>query len=443
LDSTSKAPRLFDRLAVPPWLPRVAQTVPFRLAVVVVALAVHLAAIVILGQERFGLPFNRAPHEAPHLVHPNDVAPKQWDRLIVSRWDSGHYLSIATRGYSMCPKEGFPTANFAPYQWTCDLAFFPTYPWIGWLASFGGRVALDYTLWIVSLVCSAIFLFLWTGPPIVERMGLGPTWVSFLMLNGFTTAYCLVTVQTEPLALVLTLGALVALMRKRYLLGALVAGAATAVRVTAVSTGVAYGLALVAVTVAEWPLTGRALARRVLEMVLSGWGILALLIYYGLRFHDPFIYSHAHAATHGHHPSLARLFPPDVDQVAMAIDHPMHEGIWLAAGLLWFGLGHKEAMSRFSRPERIFCYALFVMCVGVACYGTADLAFQGMNRYLLLCIPLFFAMAATTARRPFVLVLWLLLGTWHYWNIDLCEYAGGPGNNTLNQCHAQHWIGRI
>ena len=127
----------------------------------------------------------------------------------------------------------------------------------------------------------------------------------------------------------------------------------------------------------------------------------------------------------------------------MAIDHPMHEGVWLAAGLLWFGLGHKEALQHFSIPERVFCYVLFVMCVGVAVYGTADLAFQGINRYLLLCIPLFFAMAAAMARRPFVLVLWLLLCTWHYRNIDLCEYAGGPGNNTLKQCHAQHWIGRI
>jgi hypothetical protein len=178
-------------------------------------------------------------------------------------------------------------------------------------------------------------------------------------------------------------------------------------------------------------------------MVMSGWGLIALMITFTIRFGDPFAYMHAHSQSFGHKPSLSLLLPPDVDQIALAIDHPLHEGIWAAAALLWFALGHKESMSRFRVPERVFCYALFVLCIGVAAYGTVGLAFAGMTRYLLLCLPLFFAIGAITARRPLALALWLTFGAWHYWNIDVCEYTGGPGNRTLQQCHAGHWIGRI
>jgi hypothetical protein len=439
----TKERTLLERLPVPAWLPRIARTIPFRVGLVVVCLTVHLIAITTLGRTQFHRPFDAAPDEPPHFLTPTTGIARNWDRLVVSRWDTGHYTTIALRGYTLCPKNGFPDGNFAPTQFTCDLAFYPTYPWLAWAVSLGGRLPIDWTFLAISLVCSGIFLFLWTGPWFVARMGLWPTYVSFIVLNVFTTAYTLVTAQTEPLALVLTLGAFVALMGRRFLLGALLAGAASAVRITALSTGLAYGLALIAVTVQQWPLDRRALGRRALELVASGWGVLALLGYYAFRFHDPFVYLHAHAQTHGHNPSFARLFAPDIDQVAAAIDHPLHEGVWLAAALLWFGLGHREALARFSLPERVFCYALFGICVVVAAYGTADLAFQGMNRYLILCFPLFLAIAAQTARRPFVLAVWIVICVWHYWNIDLCEYTGGPGNNTLKMCHAAHWIGRI
>jgi hypothetical protein len=66
-----------------------------------------------------------------------------------------------------------------------------------------------------------------------------------------------------------------------------------------------------------------------------------------------------------------------------------------------------------------------------------------MNRYLLLGLPLFFVIAVLSTRRPLLLALWLTFSVWHYWNSDLCEYSGGPGDRTLRQCGQAHWIGRI
>jgi len=434
-----KAPRSSDAAA----LARIVQTVPFRIALALLVLGGHLAAVVISGKHRFDAPFNAAPGRPPALLSPNDGAPANGNRLSVARWDSSNYIAIALRGYSQCPDKNLRGADLRPLLRTCNLTFYPTYPLLGWLASGGGRLPIDFALWGLSLAASAILLFLWTGPTLVERFGLWPTYVSFAVFNLFTTGFILVTMQTEPLALVFTLGAFIALARRHTTLGAALAGAATAMRITALATGLAYAAALIALTIWERPQAVAARVRRGAELLLSGWGVLALLGYYWVRFGDPFIYLHAHSQAFKHEASLAALFPPAAEKVAASLAHPLHEGVWLAAALLWFGLGHKPALARFAPVERVFLYALFFGCVGIAAYGSVGLAFAGMTRYLLLCLPLYFAIAALTARKPIVLALWLALSSWHYWNADLCEYSGGPGERTLRKCNQAHWVGRI
>ena len=424
-------------------LSRIVQTVPFRIALAAAVLGAHLCAVVVSARSRFDAPFNAAPGQPPAFRYPTDAVPQHWNRLAVSRWDSGNYIGIALRGYTLCPEGNLRGANLAPLLYTCNVGFYPTYPLLGWIASAGGRWPIDYALWFISLAASGLLLFLWTGPVLRERLGLWPTYVSFAVFNIFTTGFILVSVQTEPLALALTLGAFIALGRRRLLLGAALAGAATAIRITALAGGLAYAAALIAITLEDRPVGIRARLRRGVELIVSGWGILALLGYYGVRFGDPFIYLHAHSQSFKHEASLGRLLWPDTGRIMVSLAHPLHEGVWLVAALLWFGLGHKAALARFARAERVFLYTLFAACVGIAAYGSVGLAFAGMTRYLLLCLPLFFAIAALTARQPVVLVLWLAISGWHYWHSDLCEYTGGPGDRTLRQCHQSFWIGRI
>ena len=220
-----KAPRSSDDASPAAALPRIVQTVPFRIALALLVLGGHLAAVVISGKSRFEVPFNAAPGRPPALLGANDNSAANWNRLSVSRWDSGNYISIALRGYSQCPDKNLRGADLRPLLRTCNLTFYPTYPLLGWVASGGGRVPIDFALWGLSLAASAILLFLWTGPTLVERFGLWPTYVSFAVFNMFTTGFILVTMQTEPLALVFTLGAFIALARRRTTLGAALAGA--------------------------------------------------------------------------------------------------------------------------------------------------------------------------------------------------------------------------
>jgi hypothetical protein len=426
-----------------PRVQRLVQGVPFRVALAVVCLGGHLGAVTMLGQARFGAPFNAAPGRPPAFAHPRDLAPQRWDRLVVGRWDTGSYVGIALRGYDECPSNSLRGADLPPMLVYCAVHFYPGYPLLGRIVSLGGRIPIDYALFIVSLVASFIFLFLWTGPTLVQRLGLWPTYLSFVALNLFTTGFLLVTIQTEPVALALTFGAFLSLARRRTLTGALLAGAATAIRITALATGGAFAAALVALTIVERPTGNAAWARRALEVALSGWGIVTLFVYYGARFGDPFIYMHAHEQSFHHQGSVLQLLAPPVNLVMLALSHPLHEGMWLVGALLWFTLGHRKTLGRFPLPEQVFLYGLFTLTIGIAGYGSVGLAFVGMTRYLLLALPLFMIIGVLTARRPATLALWLLVSTWHYWEADLCIYSGGPGRHTLEQCNQQFWIGRI
>ena len=141
--------------AVETWFGRAATTVPFRLAIAAALLALQLAMAIHSG-ERFKFKFNAAPGTPPHFVNPaTDWAPANWDRLIVSRWDSGNYLELGLRGYQHCPPRG-PTLPV--HANGCNLAFYPTYGLIGrWVAAVS-RMPIDFAMWAVSLVSSFLFL---------------------------------------------------------------------------------------------------------------------------------------------------------------------------------------------------------------------------------------------------------------------------------------------
>jgi hypothetical protein len=421
------------------WLASRATTVPFRLAVALVLLGLQIALAIRSG-DRFNTRFNVAPDRPPHFQNPaTDWDPRNWDRLIVSRWDSGNYIALGLRGYQYCPPRGPTLPAKAP---GCNLAFYPTYGLLGrWLGRITG-MPIDFALWTISLVSSFLFLFLWTGKELTSRLGVAETYLALLLLNTFTSGYSLVMVQTEPLTLMLAIGAFVAFARRRHVLGALLAGAASGVRITGIAIGLAYAVGLLIDLVRERPRTVWPWVRAALLMVVCVWGQLTLMAYHAHRFGDPLTYIHAHALLFKHDPSLGALFPPNPNMVVMSMDVPHHDGIWLAAALLWFVLGHREALARFPADEQAFWYSTYLATVGIATVGMMPIALAGMHRYLLLAFPLFFAMAAVMRRRPLLLVLWVTMSAWHYWNVDLCTYTGGMGDHVLAVCHAPHWIRR-
>jgi hypothetical protein len=419
-----------------------AKTLPFRAAVALVCLSVHLAAVVHSGASRFGAPFNAAPGEPPRFDDPAvEAGPHRWNRLVVSRWDAGQYVELGLRGYDYCPprEDGHPPFGSR----TCNLAFYPTYGRLGHLLSRVTGLPIDYALFGISLVSSFVFLMLWTSAALTDRLGVAETYLALLLFNTFTTGFSLTTIQTEPLTLALTMGCFVALTRKRFLLAALLAGAASSLRITGVATSAACALAIAAETWLDRPTERRVWLQRGAAALLSFWGMAALMAYHQARFGDALAYVHAHSRAFHHDPSLMTFLQPRPEWLIHAMEQPLHEGVWFVAGVLWFLLGHRASMRKFRLPEQAFWYALFAVTVGVAGVGQIAIWFQGMNRYLLLALPLFFAMAALLRTRPLALAFWLLVSTWHYWQVDICTYTGGPGDHVLDVCHTPHWMGRI
>jgi hypothetical protein len=413
-------------------------TIPFRAVVAAIFLVAHLYAVVAIGHSKFDLPFNAAPQSAP-VVTGDWIS--NWGRLLVSRWDAEHYIGVALRGYSKCPAHPKADELFTPYYIRqCALPFYPGYGLIGRLSTFGGRIAIDYAMLGCSILASFIFLFLFTDRAITSRLGVGPTYLALLLFNAFPTGFSLVTIQTEPSALAFALGAFVALDRKRFLLGALLAGAATGLRVTAAAVGIAFALAVIADVIGERPSSRWEWAKRGLAVAVSGWGVLAMLAYHLFRFGDPLTYVHAHEVSFAHEPSLMSLILPPVAAVKMAINNGLHEGMWLLGACIWLLLGHRRALEGFPRYQQVFWYTLTIVCIGIATLGQIQIGLAGMNRYLILVIPIFFSISKIGWRRPLVLVPWFWACLWHYWNADLCYYVGGPGDEVLKKCGDGQWV---
>jgi hypothetical protein len=420
------------------WLAAQATTVPFRLAVALAFLGLQLA-IAIHSGKRFDYKFDAAPKSPPNFRNPaTDWAPANWDRLIVSRWDSGNYIELGLRGYRYCPPRGPSLPIRAP---GCNLAFYPTY---GLLGRYVGKVTglpIDFAMWGISLVSAFLFLFLWTGKELTSRMGVAETYLALLFFNAYTTGYCLVMVQTEPLTLVLALGAFVAFARRHRLLSAVLAGAASALRITGIAVGFAFAAGLLVELLRERPRAIWPWLRATLLAIVGVWGQLALMAYFAHRFGDPLTYIHAHSKLFRHeHVGLGALFPPDPDKIVQSMDFPLHEGLWLAAALLWFAHGHREALRRFPAEEQAFWYVVYFATVGIATVGMLPISLAGMSRYLLLALPMFFAMAAAMRPRPLLTLVWLAMTAWHSWNVDLCTYTGGMGDHVMAVCHTGHWI---
>jgi hypothetical protein len=395
--------------------------------------------VAIHSGDRFNVKaFNAKPGDPPHFRSPaTDWAPANWDRLVVSRWDSGNYIELGLRGYQYCPPRSGTLPVRAP---GCNLAFYPTYGLIGRYVARLTRLSIDYALFGVSLLSSFIFLYLWTSKELTSRLGVAETYLALLCLGAYTTGYCLVTVQTEPLTLVLAIGAYLAFVRRRLVFGALLAGATSGIRITGVAIGMAFAAGLLIELLRERPRKAWPWIRAVLLGALCVWGQLALMAYHAHRFGDPLTYIHAHGQLFHHdHPGLAALFPPDPEKIAGSLEWPLHEGLWLAAALLWFALGHREALRRFSIPEQAFWYVAYLATVGIATVGMMPIGLAGMSRYLLLALPMFFAMAAVMRHRPALALVWLAMSAWHYWNIDICTYTGGMGDHTAAVCHTPWW----
>jgi hypothetical protein len=417
------------------WLARAAQHVLFRAGVAIVCLALHLFAVSHFAAIHFGLPFNREPDQRPTYELANTlIGSAHWNRLVVSRWDSGHYIGMTIDGlYGHCEKADLRGADLRAVT-SCEFAWFPGYPALAWLASLGNHYPADYALFGVALASSFVLLFLWTGPFVVKALGVWGAYCSLLLLNVFTTGFTLVTALSDPSTMLFIFCAVLCLEKRRFLLGAFMAGLASGMRITGLAAPVAYSCALLAWAWDQEDLTWKQWVTITPAVPLSAWGVLAMMGFEWWEYKDPFVYMHAHQATFFHAPKLANMVWPDAAWVVKSMSSGVHEVAFAAIMMLWFVLGHREGLRGFSRVAQVYWYVEFIFVLGVSLYGSADIAYAGMTRYLLLGFGAFFAMAGVLRNKPLALLAWCVISGWHYWNSDLCYFEQHSQPGGMDQC---------
>lgn len=182
------------------------------------------------------------------------------------RWDTLWYLRIAQRGY----------------QARADAAFFPLYPllvrWLGMLL--GGRHLLA-ALIISNAACLGALVLL--HHLAVRHLGHAASRRAVLYMAAFPTTFFLLAGYTEPVFLLLVLGAFLAAEEGRWPLAGLLGGLAALTRPP--------GVLLIIPLAVEWVRQrGRPAIWAALLPVPLGLALYSG--YLGLRFGDPLLWAH-------------------------------------------------------------------------------------------------------------------------------------------------------
>lgn len=424
------------------WLGRVARTLPFRIAVALSIIAFHLAAMTHLGRERLGMQFNASPDNPPGFQGGRlDAGLERWDRLIVSRWDAAHYIALGLRGYRFCKDK----AQLAPGEppdsnGACQLHFYPGYPLLGAAVAAALKLPMDYALFGVSLVACFALSLMWTGRAMTRGLGVDKAYLSLFLLNVYSAAFIQIAIHTEGMLMALTMAAFVAMARRWWFAAALAAGAASAIRITGVGVGFAFCAAILVATLRDHPRPGLPWVKAGALMAVSGWGVMALMGYYWVRFGDPLVYAHSYQREYHHTANLWSTLFPDGRVLIQSIWAEPNDGVFLAAALLWFALGHRAGLRRFTLEGQVYWYVIYFGLVGISMVGSVDNAFSGCDRYMLTVLPLFFAMAGVMRHKPVVLALWIFMSATHYYNGEICFYESQRMGDRGPRCgFARNW----
>jgi hypothetical protein len=403
----------FRELAPKPW---------FRGAVALALVIGHLVAFTVAGHTRLHLPFNSAPGQEIYYSDPDANAlmraPRQphfWSRLIVSRWDSQHYIGFAVRGLTACPKHGTGQQFVA-----CGLAWMPTLGLIAGAVTDATGAPPDYTLLAFSLLAALIINLLWTSKTLVKRLGLFEAYAALIAFNLFGSAFYLVTPYNEACVFACMLGGYICLANGKWLRAGALIGAATALRPTAVGFVAGFGcaalLAAWSARKAKAPQWWRPLA----AIPLAAWGQLVMMGVFAVMLGDAKAYVHAQFAFGGPNAGLHyhRFFEAPFYLLSFTAQHM--DGVLLFGSLAIIALTGRDLAKKLPRVELTF---LAVASAAMAWLPLSSLwGYWGLNRYLLMC-PLIFVAAGELARKHRALfVMWLIACVAIYWHVELCSY---------------------
>ena len=406
-----------------------------RIAVATLLVCVHLLMLTLAGHARIHEPFNNSPDEAPYYSQPYASVlggyprqPHHWSRLVASRWDAEVYISFAIRGLSACPSKKSPGYMYMH----CGLAWFPAYGMLGGNVASIFHLAPDIALMIISILSAILVNYFWTSKLIADRIGKPAAWLTLLAFNAYPSAFYLVAPYTEALTLALVFGGFWLMSKDRWFSAALLIGAASGLRGTALAFSGAFGLAALVATWHRRKASDAAWWKPLASTPLAVWGLVATFVMFQLWVGDALAYVHARKAFGDFH-DFGRFLSPVFYLRGFTAQHMDSVMMFGMLGLIL--LAGRPLLRAFTREQATFLVAAGAL--GMALVIPTVHEYWGINRYLLTC-PLGFLAAGHIARRyPWVFALWMIVCVWMYWHIELCSYVA-HGDPHLCPC-----LGRV
>jgi hypothetical protein len=192
-----------------------------------------------------------------------------------NRWDTGHYVTIATTGYSLENE---------------NTAFFPLYPMvIRALNPVLPGQALSAALIISSVACVIALAVSYRLVDDLYGFSIASRTTTYLMASPF--AFFLVAAYNESLFLALAVGSLYCMRRGNWWIAGALAGFASATR----QAGVLLALAFMIEYLRQRGWRPSAMRSDAFGILLVPSGLLAFMVYSAREFNDPLRFVHVQA----------------------------------------------------------------------------------------------------------------------------------------------------
>jgi hypothetical protein len=295
---------------------------------------------------------------------------------LFNQWDAEWYLNIARHGYTYTPGKN------------TGVVFFPLYPVLVRLLTFGGTVDARLVAYLVSngaLFCAVVLLWKLAVFELRDE-SCSKHVVQFLLFNPMTVFYS--SIYTESLYLLFLVSTLYLARTQRWLLAAACAYAAGLCRVV--------GVLLVVPLACEWFLQNRhnlswrsaGIRRALIACAAPALGFLTYVAYLNWTFGEPLAFLKAERPFGGR-----RLTWP-----WLAFKHlhryELFYVIWFLSFLVMaVGLFILAVRWRF-RPTYLVVFVIFTMiCV-------CSSVLESLPRYLSVLFPFYFVLALATKKWP-------------------------------------------
>jgi MFS family permease len=294
---------------------------------------------------------------------------------LVTKWDAGWYLSIASGGYALQPGQ------------QSNVAFFPVYPLIVRLVHDITRLPLPTTAVVVSVICFGLALVVmhkWLKLNYSDRVASTTLWLVALFPFGFFFALA----YTEALFILLVSLVLWLTDTRRFWLAALVTAIAGATKVV--------GVLLVIIVVGEY-LQHHDWRHSRMQLVgigaTCGLGLLAFMAYLKLRFGDALAFVHVQrywpGRTDGLH-GLARSVASLVHDYPFSNPYALNLTELVLAAI--FGALAVYCVLRVRRSWGLFALAALVIPLSTG-------SIISVNRYAMVLVPCFVSAAVLMEKR--------------------------------------------